>query len=359
MIREAIDAYGSRLNKAFDHDRKKSVGASEIGLCARRVHWAKHSVAADEQPRLKRNKRGSMQARANWGAHVRGTVIEEQLWLPAMRKKFGKSLLYAGEEQVTLFDGSLSGTPDGLLVDQPRGLLKDLGVADIGADRSVVVECKSIDPRVNLVEEKSENAFQVQVQMGLFRTQTRHQPLYAVISYVDASFWHDVAQFVVKFDPDQYEAAKRRAAAILHGDLSDNRPDGWIAGGKECEWCPFFRRCSGERNAVPPDKLGPVDPQFAAEIADMCREKSRLDLAAKQAEDAAADAQDRIRARLKERGVNRVPGVVRWFSIKGRDNWDNAGIREAARAAGVDVDAYVTAGEPTSRLNIDKKVLIG
>jgi len=357
MIRDAIDAFGSSLSKAFPHDRRKTVGASEIGLCARRVHWAKQN-AQPSPKKVKKNVRGSLQSKSNWGAHVRGSMIEEHLWLPAMRKKFGQRLMYAGDQQRTLFDGPLSGTPDGILVDQPRDLLRDLGVRDIGPGRSVVVECKSIDPRVNLTEEKSENAFQVQVQMGLFRAKTSHRPDYAVISYVDASFWHEVAQFAVKFDPAQYEAAKGRAAKILHGDLQDNRPEGWIAGQKECEWCPFARKCAAERNAVPPDEAAAVDPQFAAEIADLCREKSALDLAAKEAERRAMEAQDKIRERLKSKGISRVPGVVRWFTIKGRESYDDKAIREAARAAGVDVEKYATTGDPTSRLNIDKKILV-
>ena len=51
-------------------------------------------------------------------------------------------------------------------------LLKGHGIKYKG---DVVVECKTIDPRVNLLEEKSENAFQVQVQMGLIRELTKYK----------------------------------------------------------------------------------------------------------------------------------------------------------------------------------------
>jgi len=62
--------------------------------------------------------------------------------------------------------------------------------------------------------------------------------------------------------------------------------------------------------------------------------------------------QDKLKARLREKGVRKVPGVVTWSSVKGRESWDNKGIREAAAGAGIDVDKYSTVGEPTDRLVI-------
>jgi hypothetical protein len=40
----ALDAYAATLNKTFEHDRTQSVGASEIGQCARKVFWTKNEL---------------------------------------------------------------------------------------------------------------------------------------------------------------------------------------------------------------------------------------------------------------------------------------------------------------------------
>ena len=58
---------------------------------------------------------------------------------------------------------------------------------DIGAD-CLLLECKSIDPRVKLDAPKPEHRYQVIVQLGVVRETTEFQPRYAIISYIDASF---------------------------------------------------------------------------------------------------------------------------------------------------------------------------
>ena len=168
MIAEALAAYACALERSFD-DRVNGVGASEIGQCARKVYFAKNAgdrvygAASDED------------FESAWGAALRGRLLEDHFWVLALRARYGDKLLYAGEAQQTLTSDFLSATPDGLLVDQPRAALAALGVPDIGGDGSVVVECKSIDPRARLDEPKPEHRYQAVVQMGLFRELTRHR----------------------------------------------------------------------------------------------------------------------------------------------------------------------------------------
>src|SRR3954470_741978 len=106
MLKEAIDQYAASLNTWFHHDRSKSVGASEIGQCARKTFWVKHE--------------GTVPRDADWfdryGARVRGSIMEEAFWQPALKAKFGDRVLVSGKDQKTLQLGYLSATPDALIV---------------------------------------------------------------------------------------------------------------------------------------------------------------------------------------------------------------------------------------------------
>src|SRR5215831_19209067 len=188
MIKEALDAHAKDLERSFSHDRRRTVGASEIGLCARKVAWRKREDGNEDAQFVQ-----------GWGSHVRGTIIERAFWYPALRSKYGDNLKFSGPDQQTFESGALSATPDGIVCNLPRDALMSLGIDDIESD-CVLTECKTIDPRINLVEERAANHFQVQVQMGLVRLFTVYKPIYAVISYVDASFWDSVSEFPVKFD---------------------------------------------------------------------------------------------------------------------------------------------------------------
>ena len=363
MIRQIVNAYGSQMSEPFAGDRTKTVGASEIGLCARRVAWQKRGTPKDPprgpKPRAQKqgDKRGATHVEENWGAHIRGSVIERELWVPALRKAFGPALKMAGKNQKTLVSGSLSATPDGIVAGRGHELLKTvLGKVPPRASKDVVVECKTIDPRVSLTEEKRENAYQVQVQMGLIRELTPYKPDYAIISYIDASFWHEVVEFAVPYDPSVLDSARERASKILRADPLDMRPEGWIAGGKECNWCPFLRRCSEARNAVPEAEVDEVDPQFEAELLDLCKQANAIKLRTIEDEAKHREIVDTIKTRLKEKNVRKVDGIVNWYHVKGRESWDIKAMIQALESKGVDASKFSSRGEPTSQLNVSKKV---
>lgn len=371
-IKAAINEYGETIGRDFSHDRTKTVGASEIGLCMRRTCMTKKKLPTDAElaaaerkkvkktpQKLRKDMRGAMAEPANWGAHVRGSMIEKHLWVPAMRKRFGKAFVMGGEDQKTLMKGPLSATPDGLVVGMGHDVLKELGYKVAPkVSRDIVVECKSIDPRVNLVEEKAENAFQVQVQMGLIRDLTKFKPDMAVISYVDASFWHEVAEFVVPFDAQAYAGAEIRAGKILNAEPTDLKPEGWITGGKECGWCPYAKQCTVMRGGVPESEGPTDDPQFVAEIIDLCKQANRIQVKAKDDASAFRDIQNQIKDRLREKGVRKIPGIVNWFNVKGRENYDVDAMIEALEKKKVDTEQFREAGEPTNSLMVDKKVAL-
>jgi hypothetical protein len=351
MIAEALADYAKATARHF-LGRENTVGASEVGQCARKIYLAKnvgdpvYGAACDED------------YADPWGAALRGRLFEDHFWVPALRARFGAQLLYAGDQQQTLVFGFLSATPDGLLIDQPHDVLASLGIAGIGGDGSIVVECKTIDPRVKLDAPKPEHAFQAQVQIGLFRKLTRcHQPEVAVISYVNASFFDDVTEFAVRFDPAVFENAKRRAAAIATARSTDQlKPEGWIAGGRECEFCPFTKACGVIRHTVPTQTIAETpDPQFVAEIADLAREAKQRRAAVELTTAALREVEHEIKERLRAKGVHRVETgdvSVAWSAVKGRPSYDMPGIREAAAKAGIDLAEYETVGSPTDRLVI-------
>lgn len=351
IIKSTLDMYArsKAMEKTFLIDRARTIGASEIGGCARKNFYAKTlNAATSERLRDPDHKDG-------WGARVRGTVMEDKFWVPALRARFrGKFLVY-GKSQTTLHDRYLSATADGILVGLDRDFLAPLGVPDIGPSGCVTVECKTIDPRVNLTREKHEHELQVQVGLGLFRELTRYKPDYALISYIDASFWDEVDEFPVKFNPATFQAMHDRAVKIKTADdARDLQPEGWIAGGKECEWCPFTKACGIIRRSVPEVEAA-ADPQFVAEITDMCREHERIDAEISALTIKKNEAADAIKTRLREKSVRRLPGVVTWSAIKGRTSVKQTELKAAATAAGIDVSAFETTGEPTDRLQVTLK----
>jgi hypothetical protein len=353
MIREALAEYARATARVFE-DRVNTVGASEVGQCARKVFFAKnagdHVYGAN--PDAEHTER--------WGALVRGTIFEEHFWVPALRMRFGDNLLYAGDRQKTLVREFLSATPDGLLVDLPDDALASLGVPSLGGDGSLVVECKTVDPRTQLNEAKPEHVYQAQVQVGLIRKHTKHRTSYALISYVNSSFWDEVTEFAVKFDPEIFANAQARAAEIMTARAPEElKPEGWIAGGRECEHCAFTRACGRMRHALPTAAPVELDPQFIAEIADLAREAKRQRLQVEVETAELRETEHEIREHMRAKGTRRVVGdgvAVTWSPVKGRTSFDMEGLRDAAEKVGIDISQFETVNDATDRLTITIQV---
>lgn len=353
MIQEALNTFALSVAKVWNYDRSNTVGASEIGGCARKAFYEKNrkTGAKSKTSKIKQYEPDTDYI-DGWGARMRGNLIEEHLWVPALKKRFKKNLLMAGKNQKSLFKGFLSATPDGLVINQPRDVLASMGVPDIGAGKCFVVEGKSIDPRVPLSEAKSENIYQVHCQLGLIRECTKHKPEYALISYIDASFHDSITEFVIKFNPKIYERAKIRATEIKTATLPTQlKPEGWIAGGKECQYCAFQGPC-GVARANLPNYDNPVDDQFKAEIVDLCRQVNEAKDDKEAAEIKMKDTQENIKGRLREKGVRKIKGVVSWSNVKGRESYDMVALREAAKEMGLDITPFETVGNATDRMTI-------
>lgn len=341
MIREALDAYATSIRKTFKHDRTQTIGGSEIGQCARRVKYIKTEHKPDDD------------YVQHWGASERGKNYEDNFFVPALRKKYGKKLRFAGKQQKTFIGHHLSVTPDGMIVDQSRDALRHLGINDIGSD-CIMVEAKTVDPRANLEEARRHNVMQANVQLGLVREKTKHKPLYNVLSYTNAASYDDVKEFVIKFDPATYQEAKDRAQKILNAEKpSDLPPEGWIAGGNECKTCPYLKSCGIERRNLPfADNDEPVAPQVRAEISDMVRELVNLDGVIEGYKAGYRAKEDELKGRLRDFGIRKIKGVLNWTTVKGRTSYDNEGIRVAATLAGIDVEKYMKIGDESDRLTL-------
>ena len=344
IIAATLDRHAKSSSKIFSHDRLNTVGASEVGQCARKVFWLKNE--GDAQYGAPRDP----EYIDSWGARMRGTVFEDAFWEPAMRARFGERLKFAGREQKTFVSDFLSATPDGIITDLTAEEKSSIGTE---AD-CCMVECKTADPRTNLTEAKQANIYQTQVQMGLVREMTQYRPTHSVLSYTDASFWNEVREFVIAFDPAIYEIAKTRATLIMTAtSIAEVAPEGWIAGGRECNYCPFTKACGIERRNLPFQDVGvPVDPQFKAEVLDMALTLRGYEKDRDEFDKLVREWQTAIKNRLREKGVKKIPGVLSWSEVKGRQSFDNKALREAAIKAGVDVEQFSTVGDATDRLLI-------
>ena len=343
IIKEALDAYATSLKKEWSHDRKETVGASEIGACARRTWFVKRSPELPES------------AASSYGAALRGNIIEDNFWVPALRAKYAENFMFGGSDQRTLTDEFLSATPDGLLVDLPRDFLSRFNIEDMESD-CVITEAKSIDPRVDLRKEKEQHAFQVQVQLGLMNEKTNYKPKYAIISYIDASFLHEITEFVIKYDPKIFEHAKVRAKEILSSESpEDLQPEGWILGGKECDYCPFVRICNALRQDVPEDDKKDVSPEIFDKVKGLCSDYFDITGAIDSAKETQRTLQENIKEILRAQEVRKIPGLVTWSTQKGRQSYDMKALKEAAIAAGIDIEKFSTVGEATDRLTVNYK----
>ena len=343
-IKSMLDRHVADSRKTWEHDRNLTVGASEVGQCMRKTWFAKNAVEPDPD------------YVDRYGAKLRGDLIENHHWEPGIRAQLpdGVAFLFAGPEQKTLVDGYLSATSDGLLAGVDPNALSHHGIEDIGGD-SLVVECKSIDPRVCLEDAKAEHQFQVHCQMGLIRHCTEYRPNFALISYADASFLDEVTEFAIPFDPDIYAAAKSRAIRVMTADAPLDLPsEGKLAGGGECRYCPYRSHCAGVTvGAIPEDRV-PLGGNAVAALKCLVDAEQ----AARGEKDAAArrhaDAQERIKEFLRENRTRKVEGddwSVTYFPVKGRMSLD----RKAALAAGIDLSPFETPGDPGERLIIKVK----
>jgi hypothetical protein len=351
-IDEMFDTYVRGLSKTWMYDRSKSVGASEVFSCARQVFFKKHGYEMDPDHEER------------WGATRRGDLIEQYHVAPALTTQCGEKgveLLYAGSDQVTFLEGRASATPDGLFTRLPIAPLRIKAGGDVieipdFKSTCLGLEIKSIDPRANLLEERSKHRGQSQVGMGMIREKTEYQPDHWLILYIDASFLDNVTPFLIEYDPSVYEVAKTRAEAIWqYDDPLAFEPEGKYVG--ECDHCPFKVAC-GE--AVMTEWFGTKDETNSADnIIEHVEYPVERYLLAKANCEAADEELKRAAQALKDsllevqaRRVKSDKWSVTWSTQKGRriTDW-----KTLVAEHKIDVEPYTREGASFDKLTVTPK----
>lgn len=283
---------------AWEHDRSQTVGASEVGACARQVWYRKAGVVEEGVQR--------------WGFAERGKHVER--WVYARLNAAGIRLRH---KQRTLIDHPLSATLDGM-----RG--------------KTVVDIKSFDPRKREIVEPK-HLMQVQVQIGL--TDARD----GVLLYVNASDYQDVREHAVARDRSAYLALRDRATMILTSPTAPDR-EGKIAGGDECKLCPFWNACLG----APIEDRGKLSEADTAAVAALRDEIKTCEVAVRSTEKSATAAKERIREILRAADVRRAPGLAR-ISRSQRTALD----QDAMERAGIDLAPFRKPGTVTETVTVE------
>jgi CRISPR/Cas system-associated exonuclease Cas4 (RecB family) len=345
---DMFSGYVDSRGKTWKYDRNKTLGASEAFGCIRKAWFGKNGTERD------------VDYEDSWGATHRGDLIENHLVVPALQHGLSRQvpnakLLGAGNDQTTILDksGRSSATPDGLIINLDRDALSKYGVDDIESD-CIVLEIKSIDPRVNLQQEKSIHAGQVQQQLGIIRQRTKFRPVYAAILYVDASFHDSIKVFCVRYDQKRWDAAQSRAELLFRTkDPGHLRPEGKFD--DSCKHCQFRRACAAATIGAIPEKTSDRDTMKRPEdqaLRGLIAERERLRKEADQATSNLEEKNEEVREHLKSMGRRSAQGDgwrVSWYGQDGRATIDKARL---SADTGINLDDYMNKGTPFDVLRV-------
>jgi len=387
----ATDAFLRSKETKFRHNRLETVGASEIGQCERRVGLEKL---------LGRNgwDKGYV---PNLGITYRGQNIEAAVAVPVVReaiKSHNVTLEWTGTQQKTFIHGPMSCTPDGLVKTGMGGvaeydMLAEYGIPNLpGVWPMFLTEFKSFDPRSNTEKfPKNVNVKQVNAQIGIVRRVAG--PFYRELShgmilYFDASNYRNMKPYAVTYDDALFKSQELRATRIMSkvsgakDDAYDKtnghfveveavgyltrslKPEGYIKGGDECEYCPFAKRCGGLMKIDIASENAKRWNRKEPELVDFFTACTANDLAETitAAEDALEQDKEFIKAKkaelaqiILEKGSSgiRTDKLDAKLEIRGGSNiYDVKAIREDLKLRGGDPEAFRKKSKPTEFVKI-------
>ena len=261
--------------KRWKHDRKLTVGASEIGDCIRKVWYSKHGYPEERAQ--------------SWGPATRGNAVEA--WARSRLRAAGFKV---ENVQRTLISPPLSATLDMTIGGEP-------------------VDLTSFDPRLH-EPVRQKHRLQLQVQMALLGAAR------GWLLYVNASDFSDLRE--VELEAQPAGALRARAETMLHAADPPEREGRWTG---DCTWCPFQTECMGK----PITGKGVLDDAAQAELRTL-RDTASVAIATI---DYAREQNERLREQahevLRRADVTIMPGVVsvqnngilRW--IKEKEKWSS------------------------------------
>jgi len=254
-----------------DWFRLNTVGASEIGGCARQVSYLKHETPPDNE------------AADGWGFMERGHWVEA--WAVGRMIANNAPVEQIGDDQVTYSDGFLSATPDGWHVPSETSF-----------------DVKSFDPRTEVLALPMPKHV-LQVRIGA-RLNPKTEQGSAI--YVNASDFEDQIEYGPwpALTDDELKSLKTAARDIITKDPESFPRHGFAMG--ECGRCPFHQRCLGEpwegKGRLTGEQIGELQKHREA-----YREAQRSEAEASHRK---RQAQENVRALFKKADVTVVKGMA-------------------------------------------------
>lgn len=342
--------------KVWEHDRTKTVGASEVFSCIRKAWFDKRGIEKGYTP--------DDDYVEDWGALTRGNLIENFHVVPAIRDHMpdGVVVEFSGDDQKTLVQNRASATPDSLITGLPmNGKVRikaghqDIVIDDIESD-CINLEIKSIDPRATLLEERRKHNGQTHMQLGLFRELTKYKPVYSIVLYIDASFLSNVTPFVVKFDPEVYATGRMRAEIPWQtDDPADLTPEGVFT--DDCKYCKWAKSCGAATAASIPkhgDDEADVTPETLAKMDVLVQDLKTAEEQAKASETAVGLAKEAIKSFLMTTNRRKMGGddwTVSWYSQKGKTTYSTKDML----TDGLDISKYEKHGADFDVLRVSPR----
>lgn len=360
-FKTATKSYLASRQKEFLHDRSQTIGASLIGRCARYIWAITHLKKEDFPP-------GTREAN---GFAARGDDIENTFAVPliehAVKNQLpGAELVWAGPGKQTTIEVQawrLSSTPDGIVTKAPPDALKNYGIGDLLSD-CFPIEIKSFDPRIPKDSlPKQVHVDQLNAQMGLLNHHGVYKPKFGIILYVDASNYENQIIVPQLFDRIAFERQITRALAIYKSEgMEVLRPEGAMAGGRECQDCPIRDKCQGYSKHVP-STVKEFERLPKGQQQELMSLVGTIDNIARQKKDLTArenGTKSRIKELLSANGTRKAEGALKdgrtfklvWNRMPGRKTWDADKVTMFLLSRLEDPENYFKKTRPSETLSI-------
>jgi hypothetical protein len=269
------------------------------------------------------------------------SVIEQQ----------GYVLSYTGDDQRSFYDVAtgISGTPDGLLST----------VDENGDDRHILLEFKSIDPRVNRRNlPKKAHVMQVQVNMHLVSLCLGIDIQEARLIYIDASDFAKTDEYIVRRHGDYWREAVSRSIQLNGAGCAEDLPPEGLKTG-DCDNCNFAAKCTAAINVTaaaikagsesgffPPAENSVLTNAEVDAVLEFLKLRQEADLL----NDLLEDAKNETKAIVLDHGnVVCIDGSTISIAVQpGKETLD----MKAVAAAGVDLSAYKKVGAPFTVMRV-------